>query len=695
MSTVPPPLTRLQSSPKSASSQADTTRTSVNPTAFHWKTSKLWSLTHEKSKISAKYLRRYCSSIGISRIDKINLKGGLLSRKLSGGVSLPERLRSKTTLWVSESLQRRQGAPSVFLNAGPSYGIGSDEPIRPTSSLYTGLPDDGDSIRLLSLEHNDKRDVITAEMVTVQLSHSPAYRAVSYEWGCPGAIGSVLPSIELNGHAVAVQVNLFEFLKRLKPYNDHLPLWIDALCINQSDESEKSRQVPLMGDIYHKAESVLVWLGKEGDGSGNLLRLINGRSALQLMDIRSMTMAKRSRLHISGRHGAPATDPWLIRQAKPTVERILRSDVAIKLLDRTYWSRAWVVQEIVLARKITLFCGEQCANFQDLEDLISGQPRFETSSLHHMRIHRLRRRDANNDGLHPRELGQETPPRDRKRENSSGWLPYLLETYPNVQCSVKHDKIYSLLGLIDFYEDGTHAVVPDYQITLVQLFFRAFNSFIRARNPKYAEILRRALSVDWADLLAANPTHDDERCSHSRDTTIWWDTSWAGKVTGYSKPTNLFSNHDQWQSSTDYIDRHKQPSWFECRLHWDSPESEGLTAATIEEGDLVLGLAGTSLAIILTKNGTRVAGVALMTGDSRLAGPASLDPVYDKVLRRGFLDDWAFSGDRYNTALPVRLCVHQFLQLLACAVPKWPSEQPYRPKIPQELLDRLEDAPES
>ena len=221
-----------------------------------------------------------------------------------------------------------------------------------------------------------------------------------------------------------------------------------------------------------------------------------------------------------------------------------------------------------------------------------------------------------------------------------------------------HDKIYSLLGLIDFYEDGTHAVVPDYQITPVQLFFRVFNSFIRDKSPKYADILRRALSLDWADILATSPTHDDERCSHSRDTAIWWDTSWAGKVTGYSKTTNLFSNHDQWQAfSTDYIDRHEQPSWIEGRLHWDSPESEGLTAATIEEGDLVLGLAGTSLAIILTKNGTRVAGVALMTGDSRLAGPASLDPVYDKVLRRGYLEEWAFAGDRYNSALPVRLCV--------------------------------------
>lgn len=39
-------------------------------------------------------------------------------------------------------------------------------------------------------------------------------------------------------------------------------LWIDAVCIDQTDHREKSRQVAQMGDIYRDAERVLVWLGK-------------------------------------------------------------------------------------------------------------------------------------------------------------------------------------------------------------------------------------------------------------------------------------------------------------------------------------------------------------------------------------------------------------------------------------------------
>jgi hypothetical protein len=40
-------------------------------------------------------------------------------------------------------------------------------------------------------------------------------------------------------------------------------IWIDALCINQSDNVEKAIQVPLMGSIYTNARQVIVWLGLE------------------------------------------------------------------------------------------------------------------------------------------------------------------------------------------------------------------------------------------------------------------------------------------------------------------------------------------------------------------------------------------------------------------------------------------------
>ena len=61
--------------------------------------------------ISAKYLKLYYSSIGISRVDLMNCKVGSLCRKFSEGINLPERVVTKNTAWISESLQRRQAQP--------------------------------------------------------------------------------------------------------------------------------------------------------------------------------------------------------------------------------------------------------------------------------------------------------------------------------------------------------------------------------------------------------------------------------------------------------------------------------------------------------------------------------------------------------------------------------------------------------
>jgi hypothetical protein len=48
---------------------------------------------------------------------------------------------------------------------------------------------------------------------------------------------------------------------------ESLTLWIDAICINQDSEEERSQQVQLIGDIYKTAQQVLIWLGKGTRGS--------------------------------------------------------------------------------------------------------------------------------------------------------------------------------------------------------------------------------------------------------------------------------------------------------------------------------------------------------------------------------------------------------------------------------------------
>ncbi|VUC30278.1 unnamed protein product [Clonostachys rosea] len=86
-------------------------------------------------------------------------------------------------------------------------------------------------------------------------------------------------------HAVAVNVttkktfniteSLYQTLKSLRkskaqieesfPLFDYQPLWVDALCINQSDIEERNSQVGMMRSIYSQAMLVFIWMGEDQD----------------------------------------------------------------------------------------------------------------------------------------------------------------------------------------------------------------------------------------------------------------------------------------------------------------------------------------------------------------------------------------------------------------------------------------------
>ncbi|OCL02256.1 HET-domain-containing protein [Glonium stellatum] len=69
--------------------------------------------------------------------------------------------------------------------------------------------------------------------------------------------------------------NLFFALQRLQDTIDTLILWVDSLCINQSNNDEKSKQVELMGSIYQQAACVIAWLGPAVDESDLAMRALD------------------------------------------------------------------------------------------------------------------------------------------------------------------------------------------------------------------------------------------------------------------------------------------------------------------------------------------------------------------------------------------------------------------------------------
>lgn len=87
------------------------------------------------------------------------------------------------------------------------------------------------------------------------------YEALSYTWGPMQKHGIIL----LNSVEWPVMKNLLAALKRLRHRSKPRKLWIDQLCIDQSNNDERGQQVKLMAKIYSLAEDVLVWLGDGPD----------------------------------------------------------------------------------------------------------------------------------------------------------------------------------------------------------------------------------------------------------------------------------------------------------------------------------------------------------------------------------------------------------------------------------------------
>ncbi|KAK0733091.1 heterokaryon incompatibility protein-domain-containing protein, partial [Lasiosphaeria miniovina] len=116
----------------------------------------------------------------------------------------------------------------------------------------------------------DEANPIECAMESVASTQAPRFLALSYLWGD----ASTTHEIVLNGNKFPVATNLHLTLiaLRRRPMVDHV--WIDALCIDQSSNDEKSSQVALMGNIYSRAAQVLSWLGPAADDSDAAFELV-------------------------------------------------------------------------------------------------------------------------------------------------------------------------------------------------------------------------------------------------------------------------------------------------------------------------------------------------------------------------------------------------------------------------------------
>ena len=337
------------------------------------------------------------------------------------------------------------------------------------TDTYPGEPLESNQIRLIRVRPGAWTDPIACDLYNTRHTNDHdepiQYYALSYVWGSRGVTREVI----LAGCPHNVTVNLE---RALRYYRHHYPqgiaLWVDALCIDQSNLAERTHQVQLMGQIYSRCQKMVIYLGDRLEYSvkneqnipayptttaandpGVGEKQYHARHALQI--VRELG----SNNHLGDLQSFKSHND--VEYRFESLRRLMHAPFT------PWWGRIWVVQEAALASEIDVIQGLDVVPWLELVHAAQNFSEHSTSCC---------------------SMYLASLPRDRAKvvqdfakrvlavhESQSGTLAisltYLLRTFRNRQASDPRDKVYGLLSL------AASSIVPDYSISEVDVFCRA------------------------------------------------------------------------------------------------------------------------------------------------------------------------------------------------------------------------------
>lgn len=308
--------------------------------------------------------------------------------------------------------------------------------------LFPHSPLANGEIRILEVLSGKHEDDMRCVLRSVDLPSLPSYEAVSYVWGDP----SITKPIDINGAAFNVTVNLEAALRHIRKPDASRLLWVDAICINQADGTEKMQQIRLMRDIYQKCEQVLIWMGD--------FKTL-GLAADQIHTVFD-TLAK-----LVQNDGLLEED--IDSNFYPTLEAFMQAD---------WWSRLWTVQEVLLPPCAVVLWGPESISWSLLEEASwascqDGSWPHMTWAEHHI---------VNRFTVIVRTLVI-------ARESDAYDFCETLVRFMDRQASEPRDRIFGLFGLLPPDERGSfHIPDDDYAVDIVKVHFQLDVELIRATN---------------------------------------------------------------------------------------------------------------------------------------------------------------------------------------------------------------------
>lgn len=357
----------------------------------------------------------------------------------------------------------------------------------------------GEHFRLACLTAVEDDDVpVHVDLETYSLDNCPSYEAVSYTWGGENADSSPRRPVYVGPYwDVTMQTeNCWEMLRFVRPQKRGFRLvWVDAICINQNSRTERSIQVSKMTRIFSEAMQVIVYLGPD-----IATRLPPGK------------YPRRRRLHELG-SGRSHHRPQETRESSQDDQEIASLNLQ-SLLERRYFSRLWVVQELLLSARTTVRIGEVdfwtngASSSHWLED-----SRGETSAAKEQNDPEHGQRD----GIFPRNTAAPWLAHVSKGflSGTAGHiLPQIMALTSSTHCSDTRDQLFGVLGLLK-QDENEPTLQADYSLSLQHVYIGLFARLL----------LRDHL---WALLVhnQSSPADDGSNCLYRPS----WMPDWRSKT---------------------------------------------------------------------------------------------------------------------------------------------------------------------
>ncbi|CAG9991797.1 unnamed protein product [Clonostachys byssicola] len=229
--------------------------------------------------------------------------------------------------------QRLENSMSPFSRFLYTYLFdgGAINPKLPSHEKYNYCSLKRGNIRLLELKPGREIDELEGSLNEFNLDPTiPPFQALSYAWGY-----SIKPFVvRVQGRVIGITASLYFALKRLRKPKQSVQLWVDAICIDQSDEKdggkEKSAQIRLMPEIFQRATQVIVWVGEEMNEDSHVFKYFRELISVEAQGSGAATIADDS-------------ETW---------------DSINKFFKRPWFQRVWIIQELVFASDVKVMAGK-------------------------------------------------------------------------------------------------------------------------------------------------------------------------------------------------------------------------------------------------------------------------------------------------------------------------------------------------